>query len=98
MATSRSFGSRLVTSRPLRRIVPSVTVSSPAIIRSVVVFPHPEGPTSTTKLPSGICRFILGTHARLQKPSTSTIHHHLAIHPGPPPSGQILQPAPADAT
>src|SRR6185295_13244571 len=53
MATSRSRGSRRVTSRSPKRIVPSSACSSPARRRSRVDFPHPLGPTSTAKAPSG---------------------------------------------
>ncbi|CFW35593.1 Uncharacterised protein [Bordetella pertussis] len=35
------------------RIRPEVGVSSPAIMRSVVDLPHPEGPSRTVKLPAG---------------------------------------------
>src|SRR5215510_15328691 len=35
--------------------------SSPATIRKVVVFPHPEGPTNTTNSLSSISRFTLFT-------------------------------------
>ena len=38
------------------RISPPETSSSPAIIRSVVDLPHPEGPTSTVNSPSSILR------------------------------------------
>ena len=41
---------RKVTSSPSRRISPEVGSSSPAIMRSVVVLPQPEGPSSTKKL------------------------------------------------
>ena len=36
------------------RIVPDVGSSSPAIIRSVVVLPHPDGPSSVTSVPAAI--------------------------------------------
>jgi hypothetical protein len=48
MAMSRSRGAMSFTTSPLIAISPPVTVSSPAIMRSVVDFPHPEGPTNTT--------------------------------------------------
>src|SRR4051794_16028402 len=38
------------------RISPSVMSSSPATIRSTVVLPQPDGPTSTMNVPSGISR------------------------------------------
>src|SRR5262245_26447656 len=49
MATSRSFGGTLLTIRSPMRISPPVMFSSPAIIRSSVDLPQPDGPTSTTK-------------------------------------------------
>jgi len=52
MATSRSFGGRLFTTRSPIPISPDVMFSRPATIRSRVDFPHPEGPTSTTNSPS----------------------------------------------
>ena len=51
---SRSAGSSSFTRLSPIRISPSVTVSSPAIMRSRVDLPQPDGPTSTTKSPSGI--------------------------------------------
>ncbi|MNG35411.1 hypothetical protein D3C84_1221350 [compost metagenome] len=41
---------------PSRRICPELRLSRPAIIRSRVVLPHPEGPRKHTSLPSGRCR------------------------------------------
>src|SRR5690606_33046157 len=49
---SRSFGGKSLTTRPSMRISPAVTLSSPAIIRSRVDLPQPDGPTSTTNSPS----------------------------------------------
>ena len=40
-----------MTSAPSIRIVPAVGISNPAIIRSVVVFPHPLGPRNDTNSP-----------------------------------------------
>src|SRR5712671_4913576 len=51
---SRSFGWTVLTTRPPIEIVPEVMFSSPAISRSKVDFPQPEGPTSTTNCPSSI--------------------------------------------
>src|SRR4030065_1696472 len=56
MALSRSFGATSFTKRPSIRIDPSVTTSKPAIIRRIVDFPHPEGPTSTRNSPSPIVK------------------------------------------
>ena len=52
MATSRSLGGRSLTTRPPMETVPPVMVSSPATMRSRVLLPQPEGPTSTMNSPS----------------------------------------------
>jgi len=57
----RSFGGRLVTSRPPISMVPSVGSVSPAIVSIVVDFPHPEGPTKVTNSPSSISRVMSST-------------------------------------
>ncbi len=44
MLTSRSNGASRVTSRPPSSTRPAVGVSKPAIIRSTVVLPEPDGP------------------------------------------------------
>ena len=54
MAMSRSLAGMLLTTLPPMVICPEVMSSSPAIIRSKVDLPHPEGPTSTTNSPSAI--------------------------------------------
>ena len=54
MAMSRSFGGTLLTTRSPMRISPAVMFSSPAIMRSSVDLPQPDGPTSTTNSPSSI--------------------------------------------
>ena len=51
---SRSFGGTLLTTRSPMRISPEVMFSRPAIIRSRVDLPQPDGPTSTTNSPSPI--------------------------------------------
>src|SRR5207237_4398591 len=45
-----------VTSSPPSRMRPEVGNSRPAIIRSVVVFPHPDGPSRQKKSPSRIVK------------------------------------------
>src|SRR5207253_576811 len=47
MAMSRSRGSSVLTTRSPISIVPAVTSSSPATMRSSVDLPQPEGPTIT---------------------------------------------------
>src|SRR5215468_5101725 len=56
MAMSRSIGGTSLTTVSSIRISPEVTASSPAIMRKVVVLPHPEGPTKTTNSLSWMCR------------------------------------------
>ena len=56
MATSRSFGSRSLTTLPPITTSPSVASSSPATMRIVVVLPHPEGPRSTRNSRSPMVR------------------------------------------
>ena len=51
---SRSLGGTSLTRRSPMRISPDVISSRPAIIRSSVDLPQPEGPTSTVKEPSAI--------------------------------------------
>src|SRR6201989_951146 len=48
MLTSRWLGGTPTTSLPYRRICPSVGSSKPPIMRSVVVFPQPDGPSRET--------------------------------------------------
>ena len=51
---SRSFGGTRLTTVPPIAISPSVISSRPAIMRSSVDLPQPEGPTSTQNSPSAI--------------------------------------------
>ena len=48
MAMPRSAGASSLTTSPSNRISPEVRSSSPAITRSRVDLPQPEGPTKTT--------------------------------------------------
>ena len=64
---SRSFGSTWLTMRPSMAIVPPLISSSPAIIRSVVDLPQPEGPTRTMNSRSSTVRLISLT-ARTPEP------------------------------
>src|SRR6202158_1507325 len=52
MARPRSAGLSAETSRSPIRIAPDVCVSSPAMMRSSVVLPQPDGPSSATNSPS----------------------------------------------
>src|SRR5438309_8500653 len=56
MFTPRLAGGTHVTSRPCNRIRPRSGVSNPAIIRKVVVLPHPEGPSIEKNEPAGISK------------------------------------------
>src|SRR5580700_11038710 len=56
MATSRRRGSTCVMSRPPRVTAPASGSSSPAMMRSSVDLPQPEGPSSTTNSPSRASR------------------------------------------
>ena len=51
MLTSRSYGGRRETSCPAARSSPRPGISKPAIIRSVVVLPEPEGPSIVKNSP-----------------------------------------------
>src|SRR3954467_10457092 len=57
MAMSRSMGGSSLTTFSSIEICPAVMLSRPATIRSVVVLPQPDGPTSTTNSWSRISRF-----------------------------------------
>jgi len=59
--TGRSYGGKRDTSSPASSIVPSSGVSKPAIIRSVVVLPDPEGPSIVKNSPCAISRSIVST-------------------------------------
>ena len=50
-------------SSPASVMVPEVGTSSPATIRSVVVLPHPDGPSSAKKEPAGTVRSSASTAA-----------------------------------
>ena len=51
MAMSRSLAGTWLTMRPSIETVPDEIDSSPAIMRSVVVLPQPDGPNSTMNSP-----------------------------------------------
>src|ERR1051325_2193970 len=57
MAMLRSIGGRSFTTSSPMRISPEVISSRPATMRSVVVLPQPDGPTSTTNSLSRMSRF-----------------------------------------
>src|SRR5687767_4328059 len=67
---SRSLGGTSFTSRSPIHNVPAEIDSSPAIIRRVVLFPHPDGPTRTTNSPSRTSRSTPCTATWLLSPYT----------------------------
>ena len=56
MATSRSDGASVVTSRPPMATRPALVPSRPAMMRRSVDLPQPEGPTKTANSPSATSR------------------------------------------
>src|ERR1700754_871651 len=67
---SRSFGARSLTVSPSIFSSPLEMSSSPAIIRSAVDLPQPEGPTRIMNSPSSMSRFMSLTAS---KPSGKTL-------------------------
>src|SRR5580765_6101263 len=70
MAMSRSIGWSPFTTREPIRISPSVSSSRPAVSRSTVVLPEPDGPTRTSSSPSAISR---STWSTATVPSSKTL-------------------------
>ena len=58
MAMSRSAGSSRFTTRPSMAISPELISSSPAIIRSRVDLPQPDGPRMTMNSPSRMSQLM----------------------------------------
>ena len=56
MPMSRLFAGTLVRSLPSTDTVPEVASSSPARMRSAVVLPQPDGPSSATNSPGSMRR------------------------------------------
>jgi len=54
MPIPRLFGGRSVTSLPSTMTMPESGDSKPAVIRRVVVLPHPDGPRNETSSPSSM--------------------------------------------
>ena len=71
MFTGRWFGGTIVTSLPSMWMFPRVGTSKPASIRSRVVFPQPEGPSSEKNSPCSISKFASLT-ARTDPKSLNT--------------------------
>src|SRR5918994_5558517 len=60
MASLRLAGASPVTSRPSMLMMPAVGSSNPAISRSSVDLPQPDGPTKTTNSPFSMTRSMPG--------------------------------------
>src|SRR5450432_2445873 len=103
MAMSRCRGSTSLTSRSSMKIDPDVTSSSPATIRSAVVLPQPDGPTSTSSSPSPTsrssdCTAVVPSGNRLVTES-STIRdtsHAPSLYSLAHPQGQSLDQVPLE--
>src|SRR5436190_8374010 len=65
------------------RISPPLTSSSPATIRSAVVFPQPDGPTSTMNSPSAISSVSSST-ARVPSPKVLSTRLKVTLAIAPP--------------
>ena len=76
MLTLRSFGGNKVTSLLPINTCPELGDSNPAIIRSVVVLPHPEGPRSVTRVPASIVKSIASTAAACVHPKSHISRNH----------------------
>jgi len=61
MLTSRSVADSAVTSSLSIRMAPSLAASSPAIMRSTVVLPQPDGPSSVVKVPDATAKLTPAT-------------------------------------
>src|ERR1043165_1409975 len=77
---SRSFGGTSLTTSPSTAISPPVMSSKPAIMRSVVDLPHPDGPTSTTNSLSAMSRSIALTASTSSKRLTTLRSETCAMH------------------
>src|SRR3954471_18679163 len=84
----RSIGGTKLTASPPISTSPALASSSPAVMRRTVVFPDPDGPTSTMNSPSSISRLRSSTAT---VPSSKTFlrfrYSMLAISSAPCPAG-----------
>src|SRR5262245_27667841 len=82
---SRSFDSSSLTTRPSITISPPVISSSPASMRSSVLLPQPDGPTSTTNSPAAMSKPIpwmtstLPKDLRMSRNETDAMRSPLAL-------------------
>src|ERR1051326_3457507 len=79
---SRSAARGYVASSPSSRMLPSVGNSRPAIMRSVVVLPQPEGPSITKKVPSSTVKSARSTATKSWKAFRSCTMRICAMTPG----------------
>src|SRR5215813_6235597 len=79
MEMPRSAGASQVTSRPPMVISPSVISSRPAIMRSSVDLPQPDGPTKTQNSPSETSRSTLRMTATSPKDFCTLLSLRLAM-------------------
>jgi hypothetical protein len=64
---SRSFAGTSLTTRPSIASSPEEIASRPAIMRSVVDLPQPEGPSSTMNSPCATARLTWSTARSLER-------------------------------
>src|SRR6266508_1097684 len=83
MATPRRAGGSRVTSRPAMRTVPESGASRPAMSRSVVDLPHPDGPSSTASRPDAAMKLTLSTTGPLPQLLTMLSSRTSAKRPHP---------------
>ena len=82
---SRSRGATRLTSRSPMNTDPDEMASSPASIRSAVVLPDPDGPTSTMNSPSAISNESSRTACTEPNVLPTASKRTRAISPSPPP-------------
>src|SRR6266516_2242600 len=87
MAICRALGGRSLTTCPPIRTSPAVGRSSPAIIRSSVVLPDPDGPSSTRYSPSSVRRSIPSTAGVSVKTLRTSLVSTTAMASPAPPGG-----------
>ena len=92
MAIFLARGGRSFTTCPPMRISPEVWVSSPAIIRSSVVFPQPDGPRKTRNSPSFTERSTPSTAFTSPKCFLTFLVSTVAIEDQTPPVRTICEP------
>ena len=74
MLTGRRLGGTPCIDAPPIRISPVSGARNPAIIRSRVVLPQPDGPRIEKKVPGGICSETRSTAVKAPKTFTTSRH------------------------